>query len=103
VGDDMSAIMVRLQNDTVINVTQMSLKPPYPVRPATLATYSQLRQGMTLEQAMEVLGPGIPVSMTKVMNTVRFSVSWPGESPDSTLLATFQDGKLASSMQVGLR
>lgn len=102
-ADDMSSIMVTLQNDAVINVTQMSLKPPYPVRPATLATHAQLRQGMTLEQAMDVLGPGIPTSMTRLMNTVTFSVSWPGESLGSMLLVTFQDGKLASSMQAGLR
>lgn len=102
-GDDMSSIMVTLQNDAVINATQMSLKPPYQVRPATLAAYAQLREGMTMQEVMQVLGPGIPVSFTNLMGSVSFSISWPGEALGSTLVTTFQNGKLASSIQAGLR
>ncbi|HEY0016074.1 MAG TPA: hypothetical protein VGC13_07130 [Longimicrobium sp.] len=103
-NDDMSAIIVTFQNNAVISATQMALKPTYQVKPVTLAMHGQLRQGMTVDEVMAALGGGgVPVSFTSMMGTVSLSISWPGEALGSTLLATFTNGRLTTSMQAGLR
>lgn len=102
--DGMRSIIATLQDDKLISASQIALPAGSRGAPATLARFNQLRPGMSFAEVSQVMGPdGVPVSFTSLMGTVSFTVSWPGQTPGSTAVVTFSDGKVLSSMQAGLQ
>jgi len=69
------------------------------------AEFSQLRNGMTYEQAQEIVGsPGELVSDSEIAGIRTFAVKWDGESGlGANANVMFQNGQLVMKAQFGLR
>jgi hypothetical protein len=76
--------------------------PPPPSTSAgsvNLDAFNQLKQGMTYEEATSILGSKGQLSSSSGSFQ---TYSFPGSSGFSSVVLTFQDGKLTSFTQVGL-
>jgi hypothetical protein len=86
-------------------VTSNPGTPPAPPTSAaagdiTLAEFNQLKQGMTYEQVTDlVVSQGQLSSQSGPFTTY----TYPGNAPMGNAVLTFQDGKLTSFTQIGLR
>ena len=69
------------------------------------AEFSQLRNGMSYEQAQEIVGsPGELVSDSEIAGIRTFAVKWDGESGlGANANVMFQNGQLVMKAQFGLR
>jgi hypothetical protein len=99
----LNSIGVTFLDNRAILTMQMGLRPETPQPPVTLAQFQRLQQGMTYEQAVEIMGgPGMYNGFTDVMGNVSESWIWRGSSPGSTASASFNRNRLTISMQMGL-
>ena len=98
-----TSIGVTFMDNRAILSMQMGLRPETPQPPVTLAQFQRLQQGMTYEQAVEIMGsPGIYNGFTDIMGNVSESWIWRGRSPGSTASASFNRGRITLTMQMGL-
>ena len=69
----------------------------------TLSNYERLQTGMTYEQACEILGKaGTEMSRTEMAGYVTVMYGWQGDGV-ANMNAMFQNGKLVSKAQFGLK
>lgn len=71
----------------------------------TLANFQKLETGMTYEQVVEILGdPGEELSRSDIAGYTTVMYSWNGEGGfGANMNAMFQNGKMVSKAQLGLR
>ena len=70
----------------------------------TMAGFSQLKTGMTYEQAVKVLGKeGTEMSSNEIGGTKTVMYQWEGDGLGATMTAMFQNNKLISKSQFGLK
>ncbi|HEU0299627.1 MAG TPA: hypothetical protein VFR37_09240 [Longimicrobium sp.] len=99
----LNSIGVTFVDNRAILTMQMGLRPETAQPPVTLAQFQRLQQGMTYEQAVEIMGgPGMYNGFTDVMGSVSESWIWRGRTPGSTASASFNGGRMTLSMQIGL-
>lgn len=81
--------------------------PPPPATPAsgvTMANYSRLADGISYRQAVAILGTsGTEISRTDLAGTTTVMYQWDGSSFGANMNAMFQNDKLVSKAQFGLR
>jgi hypothetical protein len=105
-GRNMSAIIVTFRNGRVAGGLQSGLYgQPSAGAAATLAKFSQLKEGMTLEEVSRIMGgPGNLSSFTDLGDgRMMLGYVWPGRSLGTTAITSFIDGRLMSQTQMGLR
>ena len=69
----------------------------------TMASYAALKPGMTYEQAVKILGgPGKELSSNAIGGFTTVMYQWDGGFM-ANMNATFQNGKLVSKAQLGLK
>ncbi len=99
----LTSIGVTFLDNRAILTMQMGLRPETAQPPVTLAQFQRLQEGMTYEQAVEIMGsPGIYNGFTDLMGSVSESWIWRGRSPGSTASASFNRGRITLTMQMGL-
>lgn len=70
----------------------------------TLANYNKLQDGMSYSQVTGILGKqGTEVSSNNIMGTKTVMYQWEGDGWASNMNAMFQNGKLISKSQLGLK
>lgn len=70
----------------------------------TLSKYNQLQDGMTYSEVVKILGkPGTEVSSSSVAGYKTVMIQWEGEGLGANMNAMFQNGKLISKAQLGLK
>jgi hypothetical protein len=70
----------------------------------TLKEFQALRTGMTRAQAAAIVGsPGTVESQVAIAGTSDVMVAWDGNAPLANANATFQDGRLVTKAQLGLK
>lgn len=70
----------------------------------TMATFSQLKNGMRYEDAVKILGAeGEVLSESEIAGTKTVMYQWNGEGFGANMNAMFQNGKLVSKAQFGLK
>lgn len=75
-----------------------------PAAGVTLAQYEQLTDGITYDAAVAILGePSQELSRTSVGGITTVMYMWNGAAPASNMNAMFQDGKMVSRSQFGLK
>lgn len=79
--------------------------PATPVSGVTLANYNRLEKGMSYAQVVAILGePGTELSRSFIANITTVMYQWMGQgSLGANMNAMFQDDKLISKAQLGLR
>lgn len=99
----LTTIGVTFMDNRAILSMQMGLRPETQQPPVTLAQFQRLQEGMTYEQAVEIMGgPGMYNGFTDIMGSVSESWIWRGRSPGSTASASFNRGRITLTMQMGL-
>lgn len=69
----------------------------------TMVQFNQLKDGMTYEQAVAVLGsPGVEQSSNSIGGTKTVMYAWNGNTMGGNMNAMFQNNKLVSKAQFGL-
>lgn len=69
----------------------------------TMAQFSKLETGMTYDQAVAILGkPGVEMSRSDVAGTVTVLYTWDAGGL-ANMNAMFQNGKMISKAQLGLK
>ena len=77
---------------------------PSPLKGVTMANFSQLKTGMTYAQAVKILGKdGEELSSNEISGVKTIMYKWDGNSFASNMNAMFQNGKLISKAQMGLK
>ncbi|HEX2079073.1 MAG TPA: hypothetical protein VHG08_15220 [Longimicrobium sp.] len=98
-----TSIGVTFMDNRAILTMQMGLRPETQQPPVTLAQFQRLQEGMTYEQAVEIMGgPGMYNGFTDIMGNVSESWIWRGRTPGSTASASFNRGRITLTMQMGL-
>lgn len=70
----------------------------------TMAGFTQLKTGMTYEQVVKILGKeGTELSSNEIGGVKTVMYQWEGESFGQNMNAMFQNGKLMSKSQFGLK
>ncbi len=70
----------------------------------TMAGFTQLKTGMTYEQAVKILGKeGTEMSSNEIGGTKTIMYQWEGDGLGATMTAMFQNNKLMSKSQFGLK
>jgi hypothetical protein len=70
--------------------------------PVTMANFERLHTGMTYRQAASILGEGTQMSRVDLYGTSTVMYSW-RSSGIGNMSATFQNGRMISKAQFGLR
>lgn len=72
---------------------------------ASMSTYSQLREGMSLSKAQSIIGcAGSELSSSNIAGIRTVMLSWEGRGQlGANMNAMFQNGRLVSKAQFGLR
>jgi hypothetical protein len=94
-------IIVLFLNDKLTNKTQAGLNTKID-ETLSLAKYNQLKDGMKFEEVTAILGEGVEMSKTEIMGSSVTSYQWRG-SDFASITASFQNGKLNSKSQFGLK
>ena len=69
----------------------------------TLAQFNQVREGMTYEEVVAVLGSeGVEQSSSNIAGIKTVMYAWNGNTMGGNMNAMFQDGKLIQKAQFGL-
>ena len=100
-----NAIILSFLNGRVAGGLQSGLYgQPSAGAAATMAKFSQLKEGMTLEEVSRIMGgPGRLTSFTDIGGRTMMGYIWPGPSLGSAAIASFLDGRLKSQTHMGLR
>ena len=70
----------------------------------TLAKYNQLKDDMTYTEVIKILGkPGTEISSSSVGGIKTVMIQWEADSFGANMNAMFQNGKLVSKAQFGLK
>ena len=80
-----------------------STPSPAPQTKVTRANYERLKEGMTFEQVKEILGPIEEVSYESKSKDGSAGVYRWGDEKNGYIICQFQDGKLYSPTQIGLK
>ena len=71
--------------------------------PVTLAQYERLKDGMSYEDVVKILGPGEEISRTEILGVSVTQYAWRGGPAQSGISATFVGRTLLSRVELGLR
>lgn len=73
-------------------------------RGVTFAQFDQLQNGISYNQAVAVLGsPGTEISRVELAGTLTVMYKWDGENLGGNMNAMFQNNRLISKAQIGLK
>ena len=94
-------IILLFLNDKLTNKTQAGLNAKID-ETLSLEKYNRLKDGMTFEEVTAILGEGAEMSKTEILGSSVTSYQWRG--PEfAQITASFQNGKLNSKSQFGLK
>jgi hypothetical protein len=83
---------------------QAALNPGQPNHNVTMAQYQMLRTGMTYSQAVEILrSPGVETAHSEMAGIVTVMYAWQGDDTGANMSAMFQNDKLITKAQYGLK
>ncbi len=81
-----------------------AIAPATPPSGVTMANYTRLQTGMSYDAAVEILGDrGEEMSRTELAGTTSVMYMWKGRSVGANMNAMFQNDRLVSKAQFGLR
>ena len=100
-GSDTEFVVVMFLNDKLTTKTQSGLSKNV-VESLSLEKYNQLKDGMKYEEVAAILGEGEEQSVTEILGSRVTSYQWKGEGY-SSITGTFQNGKMTSKSQFGLK
>lgn len=100
-GSDNEYIIAIYMNDKLMTKSQSGLVKSIN-ESLTLEKYNQLKNGMNYEEVTAILGDGEEQSMTEIFGSRVTSYQWKGEG-FSSVTGTFQNGKMTSKAQFGLK
>lgn len=100
-GDNTEFIVVMFLNDKLTTKTQAGLSKNI-IESLSLEKYNQLKDGMKYDEVVSILGEGEEQSVTEILGSKTTSYQWKGEGY-SSITATFQNDKLNSKSQFGLK
>jgi len=90
-------------NPKVFRIALLEVGRSLPLRPVSFAKYDAIKSGMTYEEAISVLGAsGEELSRSEIAGNVSVMYAWKN-SDGSNMNALFQNGKLISKAQFGLK
>jgi hypothetical protein len=70
----------------------------------TLSQYERLQAGMSYEEAVRILGkPGVEISRGDIAGYTTVMYKWDGESLGANMNAMFQNNRMITKAQFGLR
>lgn len=98
---DTEFIIAMFMNDKLMTKSQSGLSKIVN-ESLTLEKYNQLKNGMKYEEAAAILGEGDEQSVTEIMGSRVTSYQWRGEE-FAYITAAFQNGKMTSKSQFGLK
>lgn len=100
-GDDGEFIFLTFMNDKLTSKTQSGLSKRID-ESVTLEKFDQIKNGMKYEDVSEILGEGDLQSGMYIMGTTVETYQWkPGDFSFASI--SFQNGKVSSKTQVGLK
>jgi len=99
--DDLEFVMLVFLNDKLTTKTQSGLNKNVN-ESLSLEQYNQLKDGMKFDEVVAILGEGEEQSSTEILGSSIVSYQWKGEGY-AYASATFQNGKMTSKSQFGLK